>query len=113
MGVGIGQVGASVTGSYGRSSAIRMISGGGDLSLPSAPNGARVTTGGGKIAIGPSGGEVYAETGGGPIHIGPASGSVAAHTGAGDVDIELKGSGSHDVPVTSGTGQVVNVAPRP
>ena len=111
LGIGIGQGGASVTGSDGRSSAIRMSSGGGDLSLPSAPNGARVTTGGGKIAIGPSGGEVYAETGGGPIHIGPASGSVAAHTGAGDVDIELKGSGSHDVEVTSGTGQVVIVAP--
>ena len=95
---------------YG-SGAIRMTSAGGELSLPSAPQGARVTTGGGRISIGSSGGEVYAQTGGGPIDIGPASGSVAAHTGAGDVNIELKGSGSHSVDVTSGSGQVVIVAP--
>ncbi len=91
--------------------AIRMTSAGGSLSLPSAPDGARVTTGGGPISIGPSGGEVYAHTGGGPIDIGPATGSVAAHTGGGDVTIELKGSGSHSVDVTSGKGQVVIVAP--
>ncbi len=95
---------------YG-SGAIRMTAAGGELSLPSAPQGARVTTGGGRISIGSSGGEVYAQTGGGPIDIGPASGSVAALTGAGDVNIELKGSGSHSVDVTSGTGQVVIVAP--
>lgn len=95
---------------YG-SGAIRMTSAGGELSLPSAPQGARVITGGGRISIGSSGGEVYAQTGGGPIDVGPASGSVAAVTGAGDVNIELKGSGSHSVDVTSGKGQVVIVAP--
>ena len=54
---------------------------------------------------------MHAQTGGGPIEIGPATGSVSAITGAGDVNIELKGSGSHDVDVTSGTGQVTIVAP--
>jgi beta-lactamase regulating signal transducer with metallopeptidase domain/DUF4097 and DUF4098 domain-containing protein YvlB len=91
--------------------AIRMSAAGGALSLPSAPGGARVTTGGGHIYIGPSGGEVYAQTGGGPIDIGPATGSVAATTGAGDVSIELKGSDSHRVDVTSGKGQIVLVVP--
>ena len=95
---------------YG-SGAIRMTSAGGDLSLPSAPQGARVITGGGRVSIGSSGGEVYAQTGGGPIDIGPATGSVAAVTGAGDVNIELKGPGSHSVDVSSGNGQVVIVAP--
>ena len=95
---------------YG-SGAIRMSAAGGALSLPSAPQGARVTTGGGRVSIGPSGGEVYAQTGGGAIDIGPASGSVAAHTGAGDVNIELKGTGTHNIDVTTGTGEVVIVAP--
>jgi len=95
---------------YARGS-IRMTSAGGDLRLPAAPDGARVITGGGRITIGPSGGELYAQTGGGPIHIGPATGSVAAHTGAGDVDIELKGSGPHNVDVTSGKGEIVIVVP--
>ena len=93
-------------------SGIRMSSGGGAISLPSAPDGAHVSTGGGRIRIGPSNGEVYASTGGGPIDIGPATGSVEAHTGAGDVTIELKGAGAHSVDVTSGKGQVVLVLPR-
>ncbi|HEV7389640.1 MAG TPA: M56 family metallopeptidase [Gemmatimonadaceae bacterium] len=91
--------------------AVRWSAAGGPLSLESAPHGARVTTGGGRIRIGPSGGEVYALTGGGPIDIGPATGSVAAHTGAGDVTIQLTGSDSHDVDVTSGRGDVVLVVP--
>ena len=91
--------------------AVRYSAAGGPLYLESAPNGARVTTGGGRIRIGPSGGEVYAQTGGGPIDIGPASGSVAAHTGAGDVSIELTGSDSHTVDVTSGSGEVTLVVP--
>ncbi len=90
---------------------VRMSTGGGAISLPSAPDGAHVTTGGGKIRIGPSGGQVYAETGGGSIDIGPATGSVEAHTGGGDVSIELKGAGSHSVDVTSGKGEVVLVLP--
>ena len=89
-----------------------MSSAGGAISLPAAPDGARVTTGGGGIRIGPSAGEVYASTGGGPIDIGPATGSVEAHTGAGDVTIEIKGAGAHSVDVTSGKGQVVLVLPR-
>jgi DUF4097 and DUF4098 domain-containing protein YvlB len=95
---------------YGKG-AIRMDAAGGPLSLPSAPQGARVTTGGGRIRIGPSGGAVYAETGGGPIDIGPATGSVAAHTGSGDVSLQLIGAGPHDVDITSGTGRVVLVVP--
>ena len=89
-----------------------MSSAGGDISLPEAPDGARVTTGGGAVRIGPSAGEVYASTGGGLIDIGPASGSVEAHTGAGNVTITLTGAGSHSVDVTSGKGQVVLVVPR-
>jgi DUF4097 and DUF4098 domain-containing protein YvlB len=88
-----------------------MSTGGGAISLPSAPDGAHVTTGGGKIEIGPSAGRVYARTGGGSIEIGPATGSVEAHTGAGNVRIELKGGGSHAVDVTSGKGEVVLVLP--
>lgn len=95
-----------------KNGAIRMSSNGGDISLPEAPDGARVTTGGGAVRIGPSAGEVYASTGGGKIEIGPASGDVEAHTGAGNVTINLTGSGSHSVDVTSGLGQVVLVVPR-
>jgi DUF4097 and DUF4098 domain-containing protein YvlB len=87
--------------------AIMMSYAGGDISLPSAPDGARVKTGGGRIRIGPSGGVVYATTGGGDIDIGPATGSVEAQTGAGRVAIELKGPDSHQVEVTSGKGDVV------
>lgn len=83
-----------------------MTSGGGDISVPEAPDGAYVTTGGGHIRIGPSGGQVYAQTGGGPIDIGPATGSVEAITGAGDVRIQLEGAGDHSVRVASGTGDV-------
>jgi hypothetical protein len=88
-----------------------MHSNGGDISLPAAPDGARVTTGGGAVRIGPSAGEVYASTGGGPIEIGPASGSVEAHTGAGNVSITLTGSGPHSVDVSSGLGQVELIVP--
>jgi len=102
--------GAGQRGAFARSG-ISMNSAGGDITLPSAPDGGRFTTGGGRIRIGPSGGEVYASTGGGSIDIGPASGSVEAHTGAGDVTIELKGAGAHSVDVTSGKGQVVLVLP--
>ncbi|HEY3745991.1 MAG TPA: M56 family metallopeptidase [Gemmatimonadaceae bacterium] len=87
--------------------AIMMSYAGGDISLPSAPDGARVRTGGGRVRIGPSGGVVYATTGGGDIDIGPATGSVEAQTGAGRVSIELKGPDSHQVEVTSGKGDVV------
>jgi beta-lactamase regulating signal transducer with metallopeptidase domain/DUF4097 and DUF4098 domain-containing protein YvlB len=87
--------------------AIMMSYAGGDISLPSAPDGARVKTGGGRIRIGPSGGVVSATTGGGDIDIGPATGSVEAQTGAGRVAIELKGADSHQVEVTSGKGDVV------
>ena len=120
LGIGVGKDAAATTTyidngagkGYGYGSgAINMVSAGGPLSLPAAPDGARVTTGGGRISIGPSAGEVYAHTGGGPIDIGPATGSVTALTGAGDVNIELKGAGSHDVDVTSGKGQVVLVLP--
>jgi len=91
--------------------AIMMSYAGGDISLPSAPDGARVNTGGGRIRIGPSGGVVYAATGGGDIDIGPATGSVEAQTGAGRVAIELKGPDSHQVEVTSGKGDVVLEVP--
>jgi beta-lactamase regulating signal transducer with metallopeptidase domain/DUF4097 and DUF4098 domain-containing protein YvlB len=91
--------------------AIMMSYAGGDISLPSAPDGARVKTGGGRIRIGPSGGVVYATTGGGDIDIGPATGSVEAQTGAGRVAIELKGPDSHQVEVTSGKGDVVLEVP--
>jgi len=95
---------------YGRGG-IRMDAAGGPLSVESAPNGARITTGGGRIRIGPSGGEVFAQTGGGSIDIGPAAGSVAAHTGSGDVTIQLTGSSSHTVDVTSGNGNVTLIVP--
>lgn len=101
-----GAKGAAIAGT-----GVRMTTGGGPISLPSAPDGAHVTTGGGRIRIGPSGGIVYARTGGGQIDIGPATGSVEAHTGGGDVTIELKGTGSHSVDVTSGKGEVVLVLP--
>jgi beta-lactamase regulating signal transducer with metallopeptidase domain/DUF4097 and DUF4098 domain-containing protein YvlB len=91
---------------------IMMSMSGGPISLPSAPEGARVRTGGGRISIGPSGGVVYATTGGGDIDVGPATGSVEAHTGAGRVAIELKGSDSHAVEVTSGNGEVVLQLPK-
>jgi beta-lactamase regulating signal transducer with metallopeptidase domain len=100
--------GGKVTGGAAR---VRMSTGGGAISLPSAPEGAHVTTGGGKIEIGPSGGSVYARTGGGSIEIGPATGSVEAHTGAGNVTIKLKGTGSHSVDVSSGKGEVVLLLP--
>jgi beta-lactamase regulating signal transducer with metallopeptidase domain/DUF4097 and DUF4098 domain-containing protein YvlB len=93
------------------SGGIRMVSAGGAISVPSAPEGAYVTTGGGRIRIGPSGGEVHAHTGGGDIEVGPASGSVEAFTGAGDVRIELKGADSHTVGVTSGKGDVDLILP--
>jgi hypothetical protein len=86
---------------------IMMSYSGGAISLPSAPDGARLRTGGGSIRIGPSGGAVYATTGGGDIDIGPATGSVEAQTGAGRVAIELKGPDSHAVDVRSGLGEVV------
>jgi beta-lactamase regulating signal transducer with metallopeptidase domain len=86
---------------------IMMSMSGGPISLPSAPEGARVRTGGGRISIGPSGGAIYAMTGGGDIDIGPAAGSVEALTGAGRVAIELKGADSHAVDVTSGKGEIV------
>jgi beta-lactamase regulating signal transducer with metallopeptidase domain len=112
MGIGVGKGIGKSTSDFGyEKGAIRMDAAGGPLSLPSAPQGARVTTGGGRIRIGPSGGAVYAETGGGPIDIGPASGSVAAHTGSGDVSLQLIGAGPHDVDITSGTGRVVLVVP--
>jgi DUF4097 and DUF4098 domain-containing protein YvlB len=88
---------------------IIMSTAGGAISLPSAPNGARVTTGGGKISIGSAGGAVYAQTGGGDIQIGPAAGSVEAITGAGDVDIDFRGNGSVDV--AAGVGRVTIRAP--
>jgi DUF4097 and DUF4098 domain-containing protein YvlB len=120
-GVGIGRGVTTTTSTYtydsrGKGSSFRtggilMNSAGGAISLPAAPDGARVTTGGGAIRIGPSGGEVYAATGGGPIDIGPATGSVEARTGAGDVAIELKGAGSHFVDATSGKGNVVLILP--
>jgi beta-lactamase regulating signal transducer with metallopeptidase domain/DUF4097 and DUF4098 domain-containing protein YvlB len=91
--------------------AIMMSYTGGDISLPSAPDGARVRTGGGRIRIGSSGGVVSATTGGGDIDIGPATGSVEAQTGAGRVAIELKGPDSHAVEVTSGKGEVVLTVP--
>jgi hypothetical protein len=91
--------------------AIMMSYAGGDISLPSAPDGARVITGGGRIRIGPSGGVVSAITGGGDIDIGPSTGSVEAQTGAGRVAIELKGPDSHQVEVTSGKGEVVLTVP--
>ena len=91
--------------------AIMMSYAGGAISLPSAPDGARVRTGGGRIRIGPSGGVVSATTGGGDIDIGPATGSVEAQTGAGRVAIELTGPDSHQVEVTSGKGEVVLTVP--
>jgi beta-lactamase regulating signal transducer with metallopeptidase domain len=94
------------------SSGITMKSAGGPITLPAAPEGARVTTGGGPIRIGPSGGEIYASTGGGPIDIGPATGSVEAHTGGGPVTIQIRGAGAHSVDVTSGKGEVVLDLPR-
>jgi beta-lactamase regulating signal transducer with metallopeptidase domain len=97
--------------SFVSSGGITMNSGGGAISVPSAPDGAHVTTGGGRIRIGPSGGQVYAVTGGGDIDVGPATGSVEAVTGAGDVSIELKGADSHSVRVTSGTGEVDLIVP--
>jgi beta-lactamase regulating signal transducer with metallopeptidase domain len=107
-------VGKPVKGSFPTSAStgssyygIMMNSAGGDISLPSAPDGALVKTGGGRIRVGPSGGLVSATTGGGDIDVGPASGSVEAHTGAGRVAIELKGPDSHAVEVTSGKGDVV------
>jgi len=93
------------------SGGIKMVSAGGAISVPSAPDGAIVTTGGGRIRIGPSGGQVSAHTGGGDIEVGPASGSVEASTGAGDVRIELKGADSHSVVVTSGKGDVDLILP--
>ena len=93
------------------SGGIKMVSAGGAISVPSAPDGAIVTTGGGRIRIGPSGGQVSAHTGGGDIEVGPASGSVAASTGAGDVRIELKGPDSHSVVVSSGKGDVDLILP--
>ena len=89
---------------------IRMFAAGGPISLPSAPNGARITTGGGKITVGSSGGAVYAQTGGGDIEIGPTRGSVTAITGAGDVMIDFRDAGS--VEVSSGTGRVLITVPR-
>jgi beta-lactamase regulating signal transducer with metallopeptidase domain/DUF4097 and DUF4098 domain-containing protein YvlB len=92
-------------------SGIRMTTGGGDISVPEAPNGAYVTTGGGKIRVGPSGGQVYVQTGGGAIDIGPASGSVEAVTGAGDVRINLQGANDHTVRVAAGVGDVTLEVP--
>lgn len=88
-----------------------MTTGGGDISVPEAPNGAYVTTGGGKIRVGPSGGQVYVQTGGGGIDVGPASGSVEAVTGAGDVNINLQGANDHSVRVASGNGDVTLEVP--
>jgi DUF4097 and DUF4098 domain-containing protein YvlB len=86
--------------------------GGGDITVPEAPRGARVTTGGGAIRIGPSAGEVYASTGGGPISIGPASGSVVASTGAGNVSVEFRGPEPHAADLTSGKGRIVLTLPE-
>ena len=96
--------------SFGRNGIV-MTSAGGDISVPEAPQGARVRTGGGAIRIGPSAGEVSASTGGGSIEIGPAAGSVAATTGAGNVTITIVGPGSHAIDVTSGLGRVILVLP--
>lgn len=88
---------------------IRIFTGGGPISLPSAPNGAHITTGGGKITIGSAGGAVYAQTGGGDIEIGPTRGSVTAITGAGDVLLDFQEAGS--VEVATGLGRVVITVP--
>ena len=108
---GYGAAGAAAGSSAGSgysyaSSGITMTTGGGDISVPQAPEGAHVTTGGGHVRIGPSNGEVYAQTGGGPIDVGPATGSVDATTGAGDVTIRLEGADNHSVRVSSGSGEV-------
>jgi beta-lactamase regulating signal transducer with metallopeptidase domain len=90
---------------------ISVNSAGGGLSLPSAPEGARVVTGGGAIHVGPSAGSLYVSTGGGPIDVGPARGSVAANTGAGDVSVQLEGASGHTVDISSGTGRVELLVP--
>lgn len=89
---------------------IIMSAAGGAISLPEAPNGARVETGGGKITIGSAGGAVYAQTGGGDVQIGPTRGSVTAVTGAGDVSVDFRGAGAVDV--SAGVGRVTINAPR-
>jgi DUF4097 and DUF4098 domain-containing protein YvlB len=90
---------------------INVTSAGGALSLPAAPDGARVVTGGGAIRIGPSGGKLYLSTGGGSIDVGPAKGSVVANTGAGNVSVELEGATGHSVDITSGSGHVALIVP--
>ena len=67
---------------------------GGDIDVPSAPNGAVLRTMGGDIRLESSGGDVVAKTMGGNIRVRRLSGSINAGTMGGNVDIEVFGAGS-------------------
>lgn len=73
---------------------IKKSSMGGDIDVPSAPNGATLRTMGGDIRVGNARGHVIAKTMGGDIRIRDLNGSVLASTMGGNVSVEVDGVGA-------------------
>ena len=82
---------------------LRVAKAGGSIEINDAPRGAKLATGGGAIRIDNAGGPVSITTGGGGIRVGVARDSVSAATGGGDIQIR---SADGPVDATSGSGDI-------
>lgn len=94
---------------------VNIKSGGGNLNVDGAPQGAELSTGGGDIHIRSAQKSVRAHTGGGTITIDAVDGSVKAITGAGEIDVTMVGDadkGERDVILSSGTGDIMLAVPE-
>jgi DUF4097 and DUF4098 domain-containing protein YvlB len=88
---------------------------GGDIDIPEVSDGGTLQTMGGNVHVGKAHNDISLTTMGGNIEIDSADASVKATTMAGNIDVILakgQSSGSHDITLSSNSGEIILTVPR-